>query len=1228
MLSAPRKNPPPDQRERECALDASRSILVRAPAGSGKTDLLTRRFLRLLGEVEDPSQIVAITFTKAAAAEMRHRILSRLEAAAAGGPEPDADEFSMEALAARALAHSQALGWNLLDLPAQLRIATIDSFCREIALQQPLLSGLGGSLEIHAQPDELYRRAARHTLEQIGGSNRQLREAIEVLLLWRDNSWKDLEALLVTMLKKRDQWMHGDVLDHDPDWDFIRVQLERPFAREVRRHLIALRQLFDLSPGVLDEAHALTRFACEQSGGALYRDLAELAEFPAAPFATADELEEAHRAFLCLADLLLTGEGAVRRQVTVDQGFPKERKTEKTRILNLLASLPSIPGLVPALAAVRNLPPARYTGEDWEIVKACFTVLRHSAGQLRVELAEAAAADFIEVAQSARNVLKGEDGLPSDAAQAIADGIRHILVDEFQDTSRRQYELLQQLIAAWPEQEGRTCFVVGDPMQSIYFFRDADTELFQRVEQLGLELPGELPLRFNPVQLFANFRSAPPLVEQINGAFEQVFAADDGSGVTYAKAEAARANSKQAGLHIAENQAERMSLHVEFMPQSPLGNSRGATANRREEIAAAREAARRRQIEETVALIRSHLPRIENTRAAKEKYRVAVLGRARSALAPVAEELRKAGIPFRALELEDLKQRPEVIDALALARALLNPQDRVAWLGVLRAPWCGLSLADLYMLAGGDDAELLARPVPELLAERVELLSKEGRTAAQRVLHALEFSERLRSTQPTLTTGTWLEQVWLRLGGAQCTGAAARANLDLLWKSVDNLSQGEPDLLGSALNAALNDLKAQPDPAAESDCGVQLMTIHQAKGLEFEVVIVPELQAGTGRDKNSLLSWLERGVTPESDPGEPDNSGEITEFLVAPLPSKGAERGEAKTWVDRIRREREKQETRRLLYVAASRAREELHLFARPSYKTAQDGSLSLAEPRDSLLATAWPALGGQICERFDAWCATNAGSAAQPSTIEDLAASAEDNLRELPPAVRTTRLRRLPPDYEPGPNQALAATAGPAILGVKATQLYERHEGGLLSRALGKAVHALLQQLAQLLVAQPCEAARAALERMPPRIAAEVRSAGVEPQQAGSIAAQALQIALEAAADPVGQWILSPHAAASSELRWTGVIAGSLRTVQVDRIFRAGLQPRSVGDDAWWIIDYKTAHADGLDADAALPALKEIFAPQIEAYAQVLRNLRGAGVPIFAGLYYPRMLRLDWWET
>ncbi|HVU44820.1 MAG TPA: UvrD-helicase domain-containing protein, partial [Terracidiphilus sp.] len=789
MNSTATRTPPPDQNERARALDASRSILVRAPAGSGKTDLLTRRFLRLLSEVDEPGQIVAITFTKAAAAEMRHRILAELEKAAAReGGEADADEFSMESLAWRALARSRALGWNLTELPAQLRISTIDSFCRELALQRPLLSSLGGGLDIGEQPSELYRRAARRTLESIDGNDAVLRESIEALLLWRDNGWHEIEDQLVKMLAQRDRWMHGFVLDRDPDWDVLRAQLEAPFCNAVRSALTQLSELLHQVPHARSEALELARFACTHGAATLFQQLAELAEFPAAPFESAAELDEAQEACNCLARLLLTQDG-FRKQVDKRHGFPSDRKQEKARLLNLIAELGKIPGFETALATIAELPPARYTEDDWRIIRACFALLRRAAAELQVVFAEATRADYIEVAQIAESVLRGQSEIPSEAALAVADGIRHLLVDEFQDTSRRQHQLLARLIAAWDERAGRTCFVVGDPMQSIYFFRDADAELFPRVESIGLELPQELPLAFDAVGLFANFRTARPLVTRLNAFFEDVFRADDGSGVRFAYAEPARAESEPES---ADDQRPRMELHFEFVPDAVRGRSGGAD---KDSIVPEREAAIDRQTTEIVALIRAHHERIEQTRmeneqrgdAEKKKYRVAVLGRTHKVLAPVAEALREARIPFRAVELEELSQRPEVLDALALAQALLNDEDRVAWLGVLRAPWCGLSLADLHTLTSADDAELQRRPVPELIAERLHLLSAEGQAAAERVLRAIDAVPRLRFTQPAISLGTWIEQVWLMLGGAQCVDAAARANLDLLWRALDAL---------------------------------------------------------------------------------------------------------------------------------------------------------------------------------------------------------------------------------------------------------------------------------------------------------------------------------------------------------------------------------------------------------------------------------------------------------
>jgi len=1211
---------PPDQLQRERALDPGQSILVQAPAGSGKTDLLTRRFLRLLAEVEEPGQVVAITFTNAAAAEMRHRILSELEKAAeCDAPPHVADEFSMSSLARRALVHSQALSWNLLDLPAQLRISTIDSFCRELAQQQPLLSGLGGGLEIADQPADLYRRAARSTLKKIDQIGQPLGAAIEDLLLWRDNGWQEMEELLVVMLGQRDRWMHEFVLDREPDWEALRDRLERPFAHAVRNMLIRLDKLFIQMPQAREEALQLARFACELSGGDLHRDLAELGEFPAPPFYSSEALEEARQAHVNLAALLLTGDGGFRRQVDKRLGFPADRKREKERLLELIVGLRSIDGMELALAAARSLPPARYTEDDWQIVRACFTLLRHAAGELQVVFAEAGAMDFIEVAQIAQRVLRGADGLPTDAALAICEKIRHLLVDEFQDTSRRQHQLLASLIAAWPERPGRSCFAVGDPMQSIYFFRDADAELFSRVKTIGLEIPQEDSLRFEFAPLTANFRTAPSLVEKLNEVFVEVFAANDGSGVSFSAAQPAREGQSKPD--------PRFQIHLEFVPQTGPGKAADP------EAIIQKEAAKSAQIEGLIDLIRSHQERIDQARAKGEKYRIAVLGRARSALAPVAEALRAAQIPFRAVDLEKLSTRPEVLDALGLARALLNPLDRVAWLGVLRAPWCGLSLADLHQLTSNHDSELKSRPVPELLAERLTLLSEDGQSGAARVMEMLRSLPVHRNAQPIAALGTRLEQAWLLLGGASCVDAAARANLDLLWSCLDRLPAGEQDLLGPALALALDKLTALPDPAASSEYGVQLMTIHKSKGLEFELVLVPELQAGGGRSGGKMLAWLERGLA------QPDESGEITEFLIAPLQPKGADRGRAKAWVDQVYRERESQETRRILYVAATRAREELHFFARPLYKEQADGSLGLIEPIGSLLATAWPALEAEVRVRFEGWKVKNARIEEEHAgVIESIAAVAESNLVVMPAPAKPTRLRRLPPKFridssgfvapsiplssaEAVREQEPLAVRAPAVFGN--STLYARHDGGLHSRSLGTAVHSLLEEFSRLRTVLDADSARAELPGFLPRIAAQIRAAGFEQSQAAQIAAQALQHALSAALDPIGAWILAPHPDAASEVSWSGVIGGKMRMVRIDRVFRSGIEPLFEGKQCWWIVDYKTAVAD---TDTDLPELREIFAPQLEVYAQILRTLHGKGAEINGGIYYPLMSRFDWW--
>jgi hypothetical protein len=306
-----------------------------------------------------------------------------------------------------------------------------------------------------------------------------------------------------------------------------------------------------------------------------------------------------------------------------------------------------------------------------------------------------------------------------------------------------------------------------------------------------------------------------------------------------------------------------------------------------------------------------------------------------------------------------------------------------------------------------------------------------------------------------------------------------------------------------------------------------------------------------------------------------------------------------------------------------------LHLFARPSFKTDKSGSSTLVQLSNSLLATAWPAIEEEVNRRFDRWKATHLDSVYPvEQVIPALAASGSSNLLTMPSPTKPTVLRRLPGGFElPATISGIGLSTGQDLLGIGRPNPYERHEGGILSRALGSAVHKLLEELAAFRATQDWKSALTSLEDLRPCISAQIRGTGLLASEASSIVTQAFDAVYKSANDPTGQWVLSPHPQAASETSWAGVVAGTLRLVRVDRIFRGGPEPLLDEDDTWWIIDFKTAHTGDVDPAAALPFFRTTFAPQLETYASVLRNLHGNDTKLRAGLYYPRMALLDWWE-
>ena len=473
-----------DALAREHALDVTRSFIVQAPAGSGKTELLTQRFLALLAVVERPEALLAITFTRKAAAEMRNRILEALrqcdDAAAKLRPET-------RALAQRVLAVDARLRWGLLRNPSRLRVLTIDSLNQSLARRLPVLSGLGAGLGIDEDGRKLYELAAERLLAHLPSDDPRVSEAVAVLLEHLDNNVDKLVALISGMLARREAWL--PVLPADPEaYDeagAARAALEANRAAILTDHLVKLVRAFPplLLADLCRHARRAARVLEASGKESPIRQCAD-------GVPGTDAIHVAH--WQGLAEFLLTDkQGQVRKSFTAAVGvLPKDPRrpelaTLKQQIEAAAAALAGEDEALALLAATRTLPPPAYEDGEWRVLRSLLLVLRLAAGELKAVFAERKAADYPEFAAAARQSLGTADE-PTDTALALDARLRHVLVDEFQDTSEAQVQLLERLTAGWKPDDGRTLFLVGDPMQSIYRFRNAEVGLFLDVRDRGL----------------------------------------------------------------------------------------------------------------------------------------------------------------------------------------------------------------------------------------------------------------------------------------------------------------------------------------------------------------------------------------------------------------------------------------------------------------------------------------------------------------------------------------------------------------------------------------------------------------------------------------------------------------------------------------------------------------------------------------------------------------------
>ena len=1127
-----------DDDARREAVDPGRSFIVQAPAGSGKTSLLTLRYLRLLATVSCPEEIVAITFTRKAASEMRHRIVRALALAAQpleDGAQPHMRE--LHALARAALAHSRSRGWDLERNPSRLHVQTIDGLSHWLAQRLPLAARIALSATVVDDARPLYREAGRRLLAGLeAGGDRAL--PLERLARTLDHDPAVLAALVADMLGSREVWLPK--IFGEADRTRLRAASDDLLAAALASELAQLRT--SLACAGTPSLFAVVRDAAAAgpTDGPL-AGLAAAADWPqAAP--------EAVGQWQAWADLLLTSskDGALRRKVDAGQGFlPASAGARwrqlKHRMHEELESLAARSGVAAALVRVRRLPPAKLSDSQWERLDALLAVLPHAVAELVTLFAERRSVDHSAVAAAARDALR-DDAAPTELALALDYRIRHLLVDEYQDTSPAQERLLALLLAGWQRGDGRTLFCVGDPMQSIYAFREADVTLFL---QASLEGIGGVPLE--SLRLGRNFRSSRAIVEWVNDSFSALLPSEDHferGAVRYTAAEPVHDAMAGDGVQVhplLDADEHDMGEAVARIAGSALAAGAGS-----------------------------------------KRPSIAVLVRGRTSLPPVIAALKRRNIDYRGIELESLADRAAIRDLVALAKAMLHAGDRTAWLAILRAPWCGLTLADLLALAGDDrEATLDALMSDPFRASR---LSPDG------FLRMARLRDRLRSAvagRSRRSLGGWVKSAWLMLAGpATLDEASDLANAELFFAALDRLeaeSGAWPE--GRDIDELVTNIKASP--VGRDDAPVQIMTIHKAKGLEFDVVIVPDMQRQPPSERRRLLYWTtiatgpgRRGVVLGSR-NDPEADGEPADAL--------------ETWMRSLESDRAGLELGRVAYVAVTRARRALHLVGSASTK-ATDAGVALQKPRTgSLLRFFWPVLSREY----------EAALAARGTDPPERVPAGRRKLTAPP-------LRRLPVNWSAPEPASRPPAPALRILGESAGSVRPDFDwAGAIAKAVGDVVHAELHRLSL------ARASRDALVPRPTAWARLLREAGVDDAHMPEALARTQATIEGFRRSALAATLLDPQAReAASELAVTARIDGAVQGLRIDRSFIDE-------DGVRWIVDWKTSAHLGGDTEAFLDAELERYRGQLERYARAMKQLE-PGREIKVGLYFPL---LDAWR-
>ncbi|MFT4823628.1 MAG: ATP-dependent helicase/nuclease subunit A, partial [Cryomorphaceae bacterium] len=518
---------------------------------------------------------------------------------------------------------------------------------------------------------------------------------------------------------------------------------------------------------------------------------------------------------------------------------------------------------------------------------------------------------------------------------------------------------------------------------------------------------------------------------------------------------------------------------------------------------------------------------------------------------------------------DSLSSSPVIVDLMSLCRALANPADRLAWMSVLRAPWCGLSLKDLHTIGTTGDFPAYT-PIKSVLENRDfhAELSPAGRLRVEHLSCAMHRAELARDRLPLRT---WIESLWLALGGPRTT-----IQLDMLHDAerfFQLLEQADRENHGLNLSWLESKLEKLYVQAENPDSKIQVMTLHKAKGLEFDWVIIPSLGKTTRANNKPLLLWDDHSA----------HSGERG-FLLAADDHSADDEPTLYNWLKVQRSNKEVLETTRLLYVGVTRAVQRLYLTTGLKFDPRKE---EFREPSNrSLLGCIWPLYKEQMAARESIAEETEQGTSEQASALLRLD---EKSILTMKPVIIEANLDKL----ESGAN-------------IPELSL------NTVDRYVGTVVHLALEQISR---------RDAVPDQVTPMDSARWRAALANHGLHGEALDLALRRVDESVAcvlaDPDGRWVLSPdNRAGASELSITIADAeGKVSDLVIDRTFVDTLSGTR------WVIDYKNSKPEEGEPLGDF-SLKEaaIYTDQLSRYKTALQTLYEE--PVKCALYFTALGR------